>query len=327
MARLNRVRAADMPPAGRVAGGALRPVKSGFTWAGCSPNQRVRRRTGSGGLPSPWLRLRARSSAVEHSLHTGGVTGSNPVAPTMLLKDLGSFAVFAKSVCHTLVTGTGRMATLRKRGNRWQAQVRLQGHAPVSHSFLAKSDAAAWARRTEARLEQAAGPTDLRIMDRTTLGDLFQRYRSQVTAAKRGGQMEAIKLACFLRHPMALLPLSKVAGTTFAAYRDERLQLVSGETVRREFTILHHVLEVARREWSLPFIDNPVSLVKRPAPNRPRDRRPTPLEVSSLLAAAAAGRSKYLVHAIILAKETGMRRGELLSYPSGDGHLFGVRLT
>ena len=150
-------------------------------------------------------------------------------------------------------------------------------------------------------------------MDRTTFGDLLQRYKSNVTPAKRGGQMEAIKLACFLRHPMALLPLSKVTGTTFAAYRDERLRLVSGETVRREFTILHHVIEVARQEWSLPFLGNPVSLVKRPAPNRPRERRPTPLEVSSLLIAAGSGRSTYLLPAIILAKETGMRRGELLS--------------
>jgi hypothetical protein len=37
---------------------------------------------------------RARSSAGEHSLHTGGVTGSIPVAPTMEIKDLGSFTDF-----------------------------------------------------------------------------------------------------------------------------------------------------------------------------------------------------------------------------------------
>ena len=33
----------------------------------------------------------ARSSAVEHTLHTGGVTGSIPVAPTMFFKALAAF--------------------------------------------------------------------------------------------------------------------------------------------------------------------------------------------------------------------------------------------
>ena len=35
---------------------------------------------------TPMKRIGARSSAGEHSLHTGGVTGSIPVVPTILLK-------------------------------------------------------------------------------------------------------------------------------------------------------------------------------------------------------------------------------------------------
>jgi len=47
------------------------------------------------------------------------------------------------------------MATFRKRGQKWQAQVRLKGHAPLSRSFTLKTDAEAWARQTEAALERS----------------------------------------------------------------------------------------------------------------------------------------------------------------------------
>ena len=111
------------------------------------------------------------------------------------------------------------------------------------------------------------------------------RYQRGITPKKRGAEVESIRLGCMVKHPMALLPLSKVSGGTFAAYRDGRLLKVSGETVRRELTILHHVIQIAQREWDVPFVINPVSLVKRPAPSRPRDRRPSPSEIATLLEA------------------------------------------
>lgn len=205
------------------------------------------------------------------------------------------------------------MATIRKRGGRWQVQIRRQGHAPVSRTFAKKSDADAWARLTEQRLDQTAAPVDLRSLDKTTFGDLLRRYRSEVTVRKRGALYEGYRLDQMLRHPMAELPLSRLCGATFAAYRDERLKTVSGETVRREMTILRHVIQVARQEWDVPLLDNPVSLVKRPKPNRPRDRRPTAEEIEKLIGLARRSRTPLLAEAIILAMETGLRRSELLA--------------
>ncbi|MGI4877963.1 MAG: site-specific integrase, partial [Janthinobacterium lividum] len=117
-------------------------------------------------------------------------------------------------------------------------------------------------------MDQSTLAVDLRSLDRTTFGDLLRRYVGDVTVAKRGSTVETYRLRQMLRHPMALLPLSRLSGATFAAYRDQRLHMVTGETVRRELTILRHVLEVARREWDVPFLTNPVSLVKRPPPSR-----------------------------------------------------------
>ena len=82
------------------------------------------------------------------------------------------------------------MATFRKRGDRWQVQIRLEGHGPFSRSFLTKADATTWAKQTEARLEQSSNPIDLRVMDRTSFGDLLTRYRLEVTPAKRGADLD-----------------------------------------------------------------------------------------------------------------------------------------
>ena len=46
------------------------------------------------------------------------------------------------------------MATIRKRGSKWQVQVRPQGGTAMSQTFLTKSDAKAWARQTEIAFER-----------------------------------------------------------------------------------------------------------------------------------------------------------------------------
>ena len=64
------------------------------------------------------------------------------------------------------------MATIRKRGNRWQVQVRRAGHPPTSSNFLSRKDAEAWARQTEVEVDRTALPHDPRHLERHTLGEL-----------------------------------------------------------------------------------------------------------------------------------------------------------
>ena len=45
------------------------------------------------------------------------------------------------------------MASLRKRGERWQAQVRRYGCPTVSRSFRLKADAERWAAQVEAQAD------------------------------------------------------------------------------------------------------------------------------------------------------------------------------
>src|SRR5262245_32837784 len=178
------------------------------------------------------------------------------------------------------------MATFRRRGNRWQVQVRRTGLPAFTRSFTLKRDAEAWARATEAQLErgECRGPQrpDMRG---PTLAELVIRYRDGVSCHKKGRVVEWIRLSAFLRHPLCQRPAIHVSGGDFAAYRDERLLSVGSGTVRRELSILHNMFEVAMREWGLRRADNPVALVRRCPDGPHRERRLRPGEAVVLYAA------------------------------------------
>ncbi|HEY6457642.1 MAG TPA: FAD-binding protein [Steroidobacteraceae bacterium] len=113
--------------------------------------------------------------------------------------------------------------------------------------------------------------------------------------------------------PFAGIRMAALTSSYLAAYRDERLKVVSGATVNREFNVLSHAIDTARREWEIHIPFNPCTLVRRPPQGRPRSRRLQGDEEQRLLAHCRAARNPWLVHFVIIALETGMRRGELLS--------------
>ena len=94
-----------------------------------------------------------------------------------------------------------------------------------------------------------------------------------------------------------------------AAYRDERIQAgKSPSTIRNEINIISHVFNIAKREWGLEGLRNPVENVRKPKQHKGRDRRLEDGEEKRLVDVA----DTPLKQMIILAIETGMRMGGLL---------------
>ena len=60
--------------------------------------------------------------------------------------------------------------------------------------------------------------------------------------------------------------MAALTSSYLAAYRDERLKVVSGATVNREFNVLSHAIETARREWDVYLPFNPCTLGAPRAP-------------------------------------------------------------
>ena len=126
------------------------------------------------------------------------------------------------------------MATIRKKGDKWQVQVRRKGQPHISRSFPIKADALQWARQTEAQADRRGLTDNPRLLDSLTVGDVGKRYRETVLPRKRAGKNQAIILDAFLRNPIAGTRLSSIKPAHFARYRDERLETVKPATINRE---------------------------------------------------------------------------------------------
>lgn len=213
------------------------------------------------------------------------------------------------------------MATIRKRGQKWQVQVRRQGNASLCRSFLRKADAEIWARQLEAEADRRGLPFDPKQLEKLTVADMVARYRDTIVPRKQGREIETIILNAFLRSEVASLTLSEITSAHFSAYRDQRLACVKAATINRELGVLQHAFDIAIREWSLPLRSNPVAAISKPRLDKPRDRRLRDGEEERLIEACRKCRNPLIPPLISFALETGMRRGEIVSVRWQDADL------
>ncbi|MGC9271708.1 site-specific integrase [Acidiphilium sp.] len=197
----------------------------------------------------------------------------------------------------------------------YRVQIRRRGHPPQVRTFRQKSEAMIWSRSIEGEMDKGLF-VDFSEAERTTLDELLDRYRSDVTPAKRGAAAELSKIAVIKRHPIVRRPVAGITGADLAQYRDDRLREVSPATVNRELTIVSHVFSVAMQEWRIILPrGNPVMAMRRPRTPEGRTRRLGDGEEERILSAASAyertSKAIRMASIIQLALATGMRRGEI----------------
>lgn len=204
--------------------------------------------------------------------------------------------------------------TISRHGKGWRAQIRRLGHPPQSRTFPLKSQAWEWATRAEREILTGHLPPT-----KNTLGQAFDKYASEVSPKKRGGRWEQYRL---LADPlrlatMASKPVSSLTATDIASWRDVRLRVVSGSTVRREMNLIESVLEVARKEWRWIAV-NPIRDVQKP-PNPPARRRRIPQrEIDAVVAELRGPSGQEVAQGFLLGVETAMRAGEMWSLERGQ---------
>ena len=220
------------------------------------------------------------------------------------------------------------MASIRQRDPyQWQATVRKSGFPTQCKTFEYRRDAEDWAKIIESEMRRGVF-TDRSEVERTTLRELLERYRDTVTPAKLGKGPELSRLKRLIAHSIALHRLASLRSSDFAEYRDERLaEAASTKTVREELMLCSAILNTARKDWSIP-VENWVEHISKPVPGQHRERRPSAAEEVGLMEACRKSRSVGLECAVILAIETGMRRGEIaaLSWEQVDLSAHVVRL-
>ena len=205
------------------------------------------------------------------------------------------------------------MATIRKRGKTWRAEVRLRGHS-LSDSFATKGEASAWAAEKEAEIIAVARGQ----VPRKTFAEALIRYSETVSPTKKGCRWEQVRIKALLQNKITKRLLEDLTTPALAEWRDERLKEVAPPTVRREMNLLGSILEICRREWHW-IHENPLRDVRRPA-NRPARRRGiSQEEIDRILLALGyedvnpvVTMAHELAVAFLLSVETAMRQGEIL---------------
>jgi integrase len=206
-----------------------------------------------------------------------------------------------------------QMATITKRGKRWYAQIRRKGFPSDGRTFDTHADAKAWAAIQEGKVESGDVSLHLKSLRDISLGDVIRRYLVEVTPTKRSFETEDSRLRKILRDPVAEIPLSVLGSIQLADYRNRRMVTVKAGTIRRELSLIHHALDIARKEWGYRLVGNPVADVRLPQLRNARDRRLNCGELEILRAALSDSRNKLIEPIVLFAIESGMRRGEILN--------------
>lgn len=202
------------------------------------------------------------------------------------------------------------MASILKRGPyQWQVKIRKKGWPKQTRTFETYEDAARWARKIESEMDDGIF-VSRKEAESTTLLEALERYSKEKTPHKKGADQELHRIKHFKNSALASRFLSSIRSTDIAQYRDQRLaEGKSPYTVNNELILLSGLFNVARKEWGMESINNPVAKVSRPKQPAGRDRRLMPGEEEKLL--NALGRTLKPLFQIAL--ETAMRQGELLS--------------
>ncbi len=194
-----------------------------------------------------------------------------------------------------------------KRGSVFQAVVRVKGHETVCHTFDTKALAEEWFNKTRLSIRKGRYVSS-KEAEKTTLSEALDRYEREVSSQKKGYRREKTRIKHWKNHSLGKRFIDAIRGSDIASYRDERLKGgFAPNTVRLELAVLSHLFEIARKEWGMESLRNPVKAVRLPSLPEGRDRRLNPGELDKLLEAA----SEEMGQVIRFALESGMRRGEI----------------
>lgn len=151
-----------------------------------------------------------------------------------------------------------------------------------SKTFLTKSEAQAWATIREAELMESDRKGVI-VGNKYTLYDALTKYLKEVTPTKRGFRRETLAINRFIREiDFVGELLSNIKPAHFAQLRDERLKIVKGSTINREFSIISAIYTKAINEWGWCSI-NPLKAIEKPKNSKHRKRLISENEIESIL--------------------------------------------
>ena len=206
------------------------------------------------------------------------------------------------------------MATIRERGDSYQAIVRKRGHEAVRKTFQTKAAARAWATQVEAAMDNGSW-TDVRGLRSTTVGSIVERYIREMNQGPTEFGKSKLATVRLTAREFADVPVSDLVPEKILEYGRARRAVVSASTLNQELTYLAQAIDMARTLWGLQLPENTVrttmrvmSQLKLIGGSSKRDRRLQPGEYKQLLRAAG---THWIADVIPVAVHSSLRQEEI----------------
>ena len=136
-----------------------------------------------------------------------------------------------------------------------------QRHAPTPRPGARPK---AWADQPEGRIS-AGTFVDTSHAQRTTLGEVLERYLAEFTPTKRGHVQERNRIRAWLKDPLAHRSLASIRSVDIAEWRTARVaEGKAPTTIKNALQIVSQVYVVASTEWAIEGLRNPVRGVRMP---------------------------------------------------------------
>ena len=155
------------------------------------------------------------------------------------------------------------------------------------------------------------------------LSEALQRYLEEISPHKKSGYQEKSIARAWKNTNIINRSLARITAYDLRRLRDEWLKTRKPATVISRLALISHLYTITRKEWGLDWLANPVELVSRPAVDDARERRIyTKIRLygvpkdecprSEFDWIIKHTHSKFLPIIALLAKETTMRRSEIV---------------
>ena len=203
------------------------------------------------------------------------------------------------------------MSTISKYRDKFKVSIRRKFHKPIYKTFSRYDDAKSWASDSERKLEKGFYE-DLTEANKTSLADVLEKYGKEKIPEKKSQDTPLYMIKKISRHTIGKLTLTNLTTFRLIKYRDEIASIRTKSTANKYITLISVALKTAINEWGIYLPKNPAYHVPRLEEKKKITRILVNGEYDRLLPHASSSKLYFLKAMIIVAYESGARRGELI---------------
>lgn len=206
------------------------------------------------------------------------------------------------------------MASITQRNNSFRVRIFRKDQKSIAKSFGSELAAAEWLKKTQAELELGLYQEETKnhVNLRVTFREAIEKYIPSHSIHKGNHKTEA-GILNILANRWEGKNLSAISKQDIVLLKDDLLAKGrAASTVNHYLNALSQLYQIASNEWGLK-LSNPIVGIKRMSEPQGRMKRLSTEAENTLLYCCNQNNFDHLAHIIVVAIETGMRSGEILS--------------